>query len=138
MKKIIILCLFILLTACQSNNEWKPSELTPSAALGSFTPHMSITASIDEDVSSKTMLVINIRNDNDEDWQYKDFELDVLLDNIWYDVPKKTEENTEYETIKSGWSKVINKNLDNYYDELPNGTYRVIIGDLSSKFYIER
>ena len=65
-------------------------------------------------------------------------EIDVLIDDIWYDVSKDVDESQIDRVLKPGHSFNKITNLHSIYGDLPNGKYRAVLGNLSCTFEIER
>lgn len=138
MKKLFILFMFLLiLIGCQPNH-WDITEMTVSKPLPKPSPNMSYRAGIIRDRLPELVLEFSVFNNNTEDWHFGNMEIDVLIDDIWYDVSKEVDASQIDRVLKPGHSFNKITNLHSIYGDLPNGKYRAVLGNLSCTFEIER
>ena len=113
----------------QDESGWNSTLLTPAKTL--YPPN-----SIDMTLKSwnKNTIEVSITNNRGEDWMYGEyFSLQVLLDGAWYEMPTTSGHwafNDIGWIIGAGETQSKTYNLDMYGD-LPEGTYRVVVFDLS-------
>lgn len=111
-----------------SNNTLNTSNLEQSIIVVN---QDNINAIVKEKIitSSKESITLILENNTDNDYIYGvDFKLEMELDNCWYEVPFKTDSSfIEIGLILKANSKkeeVIE--LYNYFNDLPEGKYRIV------------
>ena len=114
---------------------WRSTLLTPATELNPPEGiEMTFVSNTDENVTFTLM------NNNDDYWFYGvHFRVELLLDDIWYNIPK-TSENWGFIdiglTLEAGQSETKTYGL-HMYGELPPGTYRLVVYDMYVVFVID-
>lgn len=122
----IIMTMFIL-SSCSSKT-LNISDLEPSTIVVNYD---NINATTKEDIitSSKENITLVLENKTEYEYYYGlYFDLEVELDNNWYEVPfNKNPEFKEIGVCLNGNSTNEEKiELSKYFDTLPEGKYRII------------
>lgn len=119
----------------QDENGWHTGLLTPAEAL---TPPEGITMTLTE--QSPGRLQADFANGSDAEWCYgKYFSLQVLLGDIWYEVPP-VPGNWAFADIAmllpAGKTAAESYALD-MYGSLPAGQYRLVVEGLQGEFSVD-
>ena len=114
---------------------WYAELLQPSADLQ---PPENITLELVSQESNA--ITLRFENTGREEWMFGEYyALDVLLDGAWYEVPP-TPGNWGFNDIGymlSAGDSREESYLLTMYGELPAGTYRIVVYDLSAEFVVE-
>ena len=119
----------------QDDSGWKSDLLTPAAKLN---PPDGVTMAFD--TLENDTVTVSIINNSGADWSYGEmFSLQVLLDDVWYDVPAMPGEwnfrlLAHYIPDGEARGKIYNIGM---YGNLPTGTYRLVADQLSAEFIVE-
>lgn len=113
----------------QNESGWDTTLLTPAEPLS---PPKGITMTLED--WKDNMVTVNIINKSGAEWMYGEaFGLEVLLEDLWYDVPPASG-NWAFTSIglliQDGETQEKTYQLDMYGD-LPAGTYRLVAEGLS-------
>lgn len=131
MKKIFLILLLVLISACSLNKKWDIKYMDIADELQ---PDNNISMELVEKTSDS--LTVKFTNNNHEKFMYGDyFSIQVLIDEKWYIVP----DTMMYHDI--GYILNPNESVTKSYDishfELPSGTYRIVISDLCAEFLVK-
>ena len=132
MKRIVVILLCLLLSACGINDKWDTKNLDVAKELH---PQENITMKLIE--QTKESLTVEFSNHDNDYWIYgESFSIHVLIDDEWYVVP------SEMAFIMIGYNLDPNESVTKTYDissygTLPSGIYRLVASDLSTEFTIE-
>ena len=116
---------------------WISTHMSPSA-------NKSAPANISMTVTGQTAdaLTVELTNNGSTEWLYGEyFSLNVLLDDVWYDVPVLDDKNYGFTSIgivlQAGESHEQTYGLS-IYGTLPAGDYRLVVEGLSAEFSIPK
>ena len=118
----------------EENGRWNTMLLTPSNILEPPEYILVNFISLENEIIS-----ITIRNDRDYDWVYNvGFTLQVLLDDVWYNVPCPPSVFFSDIFIIPAREERVRTYWIDLYGNLPSGVYRLVTYDqLSVEFYLE-
>lgn len=118
----------------QENRAWNKRFLVPAAPLN---PPEGITMTLDAWEENSAVVIIS--NDSDEDWSFGEFyEVQVLLDDIWYEIPTVPGNwgfNCLGYYLPAGQSQSMTHYMS-MYGALPSGTYRIVLNGLSTEYQV--
>ena len=127
----------------KQNNSWNKKYLTKAHL---FPKEKNISYILNRGDGNRS-LNLDICNNNTELITAKEwFNVQVLLEEEWYVVPFKTDivfpdyyENRQYDmiTLEPGVTLNFTFNLSDYYDEFPEGKYRISYGNITVEFEVD-
>lgn len=132
MKRIVVILLCLLLSACGINGKWDTKNMDVAKELQ---PQENIIMELIE--QTEESLTVEFSNHDNDYWIYgESFSIHVLIDDEWYVVP------SEMAFIMIGYHLDPNESVTKTYDissygTLPSGTYRLVASDLSVEFIVE-
>ena len=118
----------------QEKEQWNTRFLVPAAPLN---PPRGITMTLDS--WDNDIAAVTINNESGGEWSCGEFyELQVLIDGVWYEIPAMPGNwgfNCMGFYIPDGGKQSMINHLT-MYGELPSGTYRLVIKELSAEHVI--
>jgi len=118
----------------QEKDKWNPRFLVPAAPLN---PPRGITMKLDS--WDQDTAAVTISNESGGEWSCGEFyELQVLMDGVWYEIPAMPGNwgfNCMGFYVPDGGTQSMIHHLA-MYGELPAGTYRLVIKELSVEHVI--